>query len=109
MFLAVGLPDLHAGPTCPIGTAVATSRLLYPALVGSDIGCGIRFDQTSLTKAASGRSRVVDRWANAVDLEGGLDGDVEGGRLGRRHSPIFNFFLCGSLWVYISTGVYIYM
>ncbi len=35
------LPDVHvAGASC-VGCAVATTRLIYPALVGQDIGCGI--------------------------------------------------------------------
>ena len=35
------LPDVHlAGASC-VGVALATSRLIYPAAVGSDVGCGI--------------------------------------------------------------------
>jgi release factor H-coupled RctB family protein len=35
-----GMPDLHPGKGAPIGAAMA-STVLYPFLVGSDIGCGI--------------------------------------------------------------------
>jgi len=35
-----GMPDLHPGKGAPIGAAMA-STVLYPLLVGSDIGCGI--------------------------------------------------------------------
>lgn len=35
-----GLPDLHPGKGAPVGAAMASS-VLYPYLVGSDIGCGI--------------------------------------------------------------------
>ncbi|MFI1995004.1 RNA ligase RtcB family protein [Actinoplanes sp. NPDC020271] len=35
-----GLPDLHPGKGAPIGAAM-TSSVLYPFLVGSDIGCGV--------------------------------------------------------------------
>ncbi|GIF04709.1 RtcB family protein [Actinoplanes siamensis] len=35
-----GMPDLHPGKGAPIGAAM-TSSVLYPFLVGSDIGCGI--------------------------------------------------------------------
>lgn len=38
--LAVGMPDLHPGSRFPIGCAIA-SHGIYPALIGSDIGCGI--------------------------------------------------------------------
>ncbi|HEY2584914.1 MAG TPA: RtcB family protein [Tepidisphaeraceae bacterium] len=35
------MPDVHlAGDVC-IGTVLATTRLIYPAAVGGDIGCGI--------------------------------------------------------------------
>ncbi|MEU4573588.1 RNA ligase RtcB family protein [Nonomuraea sp. ATR24] len=34
------MPDLHPGKGAPIGAAM-TSSVLYPFLVGSDIGCGI--------------------------------------------------------------------
>jgi tRNA-splicing ligase RtcB len=51
------MPDSHPGLTVPNGLAVATSTLLYPQLVGSDIGCGysaLRFDSpyTSLDKTS---------------------------------------------------------
>ncbi|PVF98777.1 release factor H-coupled R [Serendipita vermifera] len=37
---AIGMPDLHKGDRFPIGCAIAASGI-YPALIGSDIGCGI--------------------------------------------------------------------
>ena len=46
--LAVGLPDLHPGRGRPIGAIFASAGLFYPELVGSDIGCGMGFWQTSL-------------------------------------------------------------
>jgi len=39
--VAVGLPDLHPGQGHPIGAAVAVKDMIYPALVGNDIGCGM--------------------------------------------------------------------
>ncbi|HET6323240.1 MAG TPA: RtcB family protein [Planctomycetaceae bacterium] len=41
------LPDVHLADDVCVGVALATNRLIYPAAVGSDIGCGmaaIRFD-----------------------------------------------------------------
>jgi tRNA-splicing ligase RtcB (3'-phosphate/5'-hydroxy nucleic acid ligase) len=41
------LPDVHLAEQVCVGVALATNRLIYPAAVGSDIGCGmaaIRFD-----------------------------------------------------------------
>jgi release factor H-coupled RctB family protein len=40
MIHVAGLPDLHPGKGAPIGAAML-STVLYPLLVGSDIGCGI--------------------------------------------------------------------
>ncbi|NUR48590.1 MAG: RNA ligase RtcB family protein [Hamadaea sp.] len=40
MIHVAGMPDLHPGKGAPIGAAMSSS-VLYPLLVGSDIGCGI--------------------------------------------------------------------
>ncbi|WP_030436956.1 RNA ligase RtcB family protein [Actinoplanes subtropicus] len=40
MLHVAGMPDLHPGKGAPIGAAMS-STVLYPFLVGSDIGCGI--------------------------------------------------------------------
>ncbi|WP_307236029.1 RNA ligase RtcB family protein [Catenuloplanes indicus] len=40
MIHVAAMPDLHPGKGAPIGAAMS-SRVLYPFLVGSDIGCGI--------------------------------------------------------------------
>jgi release factor H-coupled RctB family protein len=40
MVHVAAMPDLHPGKGAPIGAAMA-STVLYPFLVGSDIGCGI--------------------------------------------------------------------
>lgn len=45
VMLVVGLPDLHAGPSCPIGAAVTSQGILYPSLVGSDIWVWNTFSQ----------------------------------------------------------------
>lgn len=39
---AVGLPDLHPGPGTPIGATFAFEGVVWPALVGGDMGCGVR-------------------------------------------------------------------
>jgi tRNA-splicing ligase RtcB len=44
------LPDVHLAEQVCVGVALATTRLIYPAAVGSDIGCGmaaIRFEADS--------------------------------------------------------------
>ena len=45
-----GMPDLHPGKGAPIGAAML-SDVLYPLLVGSDIGCGIAVYPLRLKRA----------------------------------------------------------
>jgi release factor H-coupled RctB family protein len=76
--LAVGLPDLHVGGSCPIGASIVTEGVIYPTLVGSDIGCGMLLSKTSLKASAASKPRMVDRWASSLELEGGWNGDIAG-------------------------------
>lgn len=46
---AVGLPDLHPGKGIPIGAAFLSKGIIYPHLVGNDIGCGMGLWQTDLS------------------------------------------------------------
>ncbi|ALG09385.1 RNA ligase RtcB family protein [Kibdelosporangium phytohabitans] len=48
------MPDLHPGKGAPIGAAM-TSSVLYPLLVGSDIGCGIAVFPIKLKRAVPAR------------------------------------------------------
>lgn len=87
MLHVAAMPDLHPGKGAPIGAAMA-STLLYPHLVGSDIGCGIAVFPVQLRRAVperlARRFPDLDRepddadpaWA-AVDRE--LAGDDPGG------------------------------
>lgn len=50
---AIGMPDLHPGNRFPIGCAVAAHGV-YPALICTDVGCGI-----ALYRLASTPSRLV--------------------------------------------------
>jgi len=43
---AVGLPDLHPGKT-PVGVALETDGIIYPHLIGNDIGCGMGLFETN--------------------------------------------------------------
>ena len=48
---AIGMPDLHVGGLVPIGAAVLCDQCTaYPQLVDSDIGCGMSFVETSMSK-----------------------------------------------------------
>jgi release factor H-coupled RctB family protein len=59
-----GMPDLHPGKGAPIGAAMA-STVLYPHLVGSDIGCGIAVFPLKLKRVVperlAGRFPDLDR------------------------------------------------
>ncbi|GLY98098.1 RNA ligase RtcB family protein [Actinoplanes sp. NBRC 103695] len=54
MLHVAGMPDLHPGKGAPIGAAML-SRVLYPFLVGSDIGCGIAVFPVRLKRAVPER------------------------------------------------------
>jgi release factor H-coupled RctB family protein len=49
-----GMPDLHPGKGAPIGAAMLSS-VLYPHLVGSDIGCGIAVFPIAMKRAVPER------------------------------------------------------
>lgn len=51
MVKVVGMPDLHPGKGYPIGAAYLSREIIYPALIGSDIGCGMGFWQTDISIA----------------------------------------------------------
>ena len=71
--LAVGLPDLHPGKGGPIGAAFVTSSVIYPYLIGGDIGCGMALFSTGLLR----RKAKLDRWSELrFDLEHPWEGDA---------------------------------
>jgi release factor H-coupled RctB family protein len=73
MRLAVGLPDLHPGKGTPVGAAFATTGVIYPHLIGGDIGCGMALFRTDLLR----RKAKLDRWAEVrFDLEHPWEGDT---------------------------------
>lgn len=73
MRLCVGMPDLHPGKGHPIGAAMVARGLVYPHLVGGDIGCGMGLWQTDLKQKKAKR----DKWAERLHgLETPWDGDT---------------------------------
>ena len=66
MRLAVGFPDLHPGKGSAVGAAFVTEGLVYPYLIGGDIGCGMGLSKTDLVR----QDVKLDRWAQVpFDLE----------------------------------------
>ncbi len=56
---AVGFPDLHPGKGSPVGAAFVTEGIIYPHVIGGDIGCGMGLFKTDLVR----RDAKLDRWA----------------------------------------------
>jgi release factor H-coupled RctB family protein len=56
---AVGFPDLHPGKGSPVGAAFVTEGIIYPHVIGGDIGCGMPLFKTDLVR----RDTKLDRWA----------------------------------------------
>ncbi|MGW3784169.1 RNA ligase RtcB family protein [Micromonospora chokoriensis] len=85
MIHVAGMPDLHPGKGAPIGAAMA-STVLYPFLVGSDIGCGIAVFPIKLRRAVPERLAArfpdLDRTLDADDPAWAVvEGDVPAGHL----------------------------
>ena len=67
----LGMPDLHVGQSTPIGCVVATDpSVVYPELIGSDIGCGMSFVRTSLRLVCEDDERKLLKWTKQLQ---GLD------------------------------------
>jgi release factor H-coupled RctB family protein len=74
MRLAVGFPDLHPGKGSPVGSAFVTEGLIYPYLIGGDVGCGMALFKTDLVQ----RDIKLNRWADLrFDLEHPWEGEVQ--------------------------------
>jgi release factor H-coupled RctB family protein len=72
--LGVGLPDLHPGKFAPVGAAFVTEGMIYPHLIGGDIGCGMAFFKTALPRRSA---KFLGRWTGLrFDLEHTWEGDV---------------------------------
>jgi RNA-splicing ligase RtcB len=48
---AVGQPDLHPGTKFPIGAVIASQKWIHPPLIGGDIGCGMAWYKTTLSRS----------------------------------------------------------
>ena len=71
IFELIGMPDLHLGQATPIGCVVATEPcVVYPELIGSDIGCGMSFVRTSLRVVFEDDERKLSKWTRQLQ---GLD------------------------------------
>ncbi|CAE6511980.1 unnamed protein product [Rhizoctonia solani] len=69
---AIGMPDLHPGNRFPIGCAIAAHGV-YPALIGTDVGCGIALYRLATTPSRFVPSKLAIRLRG---LDDPWDGDV---------------------------------
>lgn len=69
---AVGMPDMHAGGTAPIGAVFAFDGVVRPSLLGGDVGCGVL---VVVTREAGGSVDALERRVRAA-FEG--PGPLEG-------------------------------
>jgi len=72
MKACIGLPDLHPGRGTPIGAVFFNDSMIYPYIIGNDVGCGIGLWQTSLKTSRIKR----DKWVKKLKhLNNPWDGD----------------------------------
>lgn len=67
MLRVVGLPDLHPGKT-PVGAVFITEEILYPHLIGNDIGCGMSLFMADIEKRKFKLERMIKRLEVLKDL-----------------------------------------
>lgn len=68
----VGMPDLHPGKGCPVGAACVADGIVYPYLVGSDIGCGMGLWATD----QPAHRLKLDRLEKGLDIDEPFTGDA---------------------------------
>lgn len=69
---AFGMPDLHPGRGHPVGASFLSEEIVYPYLVGSDIGCGMSLFATGIVARKAKR----DRWAKNLNIDGVWDNEA---------------------------------
>lgn len=62
---AIGMPDLHPGPGCPIGAVFITKNIIYPHFIGGDIGCGMMFSQFDLNMTL----KKIEKYASKISFK----------------------------------------
>jgi release factor H-coupled RctB family protein len=67
-----GMPDLHPGRGYPIGAAFFSKDIIYPALVGNDIGCGMSLWQSNAKVSKVNLDKLVKKF---TDIERPLCAD----------------------------------
>jgi len=76
MIQSVGLPDLHPGKGIPIGAAFLSKAIIYPHLVGNDIGCGMGLWQTDINAAKFKLDKTVKKLTGFEEIWDGDSADM---------------------------------
>lgn len=74
--LAAGMPDLHMGKGHPVGAVFVTENLIYPYIIGNDIGCGIGLWQTDLKKNKIKRDKWVKKLSSLEKINQGVSEEL---------------------------------
>lgn len=64
----VGLPDLHLGKM-PVGASFITKDIIYPHIVGNDIGCGMSLFNTNIKRSKFNLSKVTKKLEKIDELD----------------------------------------
>jgi release factor H-coupled RctB family protein len=57
-------PDLHPGRGVPVGAAFLAENIIYPALIGNDIGCGMTLFSTGIKEHKFKKDKLFRRLGN---------------------------------------------
>ena len=57
-------PDLHPGRGVPVGAAFLSENIIYPALIGNDIGCGMTLFSTGVKEHKFKKDKLFRRLGN---------------------------------------------
>ena len=60
-------PDLHPGRGVPVGAAFLSEKVIYPALIGNDIGCGMTLFATGIKEYKFKKDKLFRRLGSEVE------------------------------------------
>lgn len=65
----IGLPDLHPGKGIPIGSVALSRKVIYPHLIGNDIGCGMALFGLKLAHSKFKQDKVAKKLENIENFD----------------------------------------
>jgi len=73
----IGLPDLHPGRGIPVGAVCITKDIIYPHIIGNDIGCGMSLFKTNIRSNKFSTNKIADKLEKNIGNEN--SGSIGGG------------------------------